>query len=167
MFDQDLGLLNPAIHEFKDGKQFRKVLDKQYKRLRANVKTNPARFSQFLVFKSVTTETLRELDTSSELKSVRISHYPESQLLVVKIMPSIPHEGAHRELGRDIERAIEKMELKSSAFYCVGGGRYFNTSTGVAKEADTAYVPFPRRKKWPTLVIESGMSEFLACFSTS
>jgi len=55
---------------------------------------------------------VEELDKSATLKNIRISFYPESELLIAKIMPSIPHEGAHRQLGREIERDIEKWDLR-------------------------------------------------------
>ena len=78
-------------------------------------------------------------------------------------MSSIPHEGAHRQLlSCEIEKEMEKMGLESSIFYSVGGARYFSQLTGVAKEADSAYVPLLRQKQWPTLIIESGMPDSVA-----
>ena len=76
----------------------------------------------------------------STLKNIRVSYYPEPELLIAKIMSSIPHEGAHRQLSCEIEKEMEKMGLESSVFYSVGGARYFSQLTGVAKEADSAYV---------------------------
>jgi hypothetical protein len=97
------------------------LIDKHYKRLRVNAKVNPARFSQFLVFKKVSTEILGELDNGFFLDHLRIYHNPKSKILVTKIMPSITHEAAHRQLGREIERSVEKMGLGISDLFCVGG----------------------------------------------
>ena len=50
---------------FRDENQFCEVVDGQYKRLRVNFKIALARFSQFIVFKKVTTKTVEELDKSA------------------------------------------------------------------------------------------------------
>ncbi|KAN0072437.1 hypothetical protein V8E54_009366, partial [Elaphomyces granulatus] len=92
---------------------------------------------------------------------IRLTYNQESKLLLVKLMPSVLHEVAHRELGREIENAARNMKLPRYALMSVGSGRF--KPRGNSKEGDTCYIPEARSENWswPSLVLEARVSESL------
>ena len=70
----------------------RKAIDYQSKRLQKGVSNQ-----QYLVFRPVTEIDLAEIDIARNSigKHTRITHYTDTNLLVVKLMPSAEHESTH------------------------------------------------------------------------
>ncbi|RPA90186.1 hypothetical protein L873DRAFT_1565744, partial [Choiromyces venosus 120613-1] len=79
---------------------------------------------------------------------------------IVKIMPGAVHEVATSEFGRILWEKSAAMGLRRN-LGDMGGTRYQGIAS--SKEADSAFKPLsrPHRADWPTLVIESGVSEKL------
>ena len=132
-----------------------------------NFSTNPSNYSQYLLFRLVNPKDLEEFDRDRRsLPTIRLTYNQQSKHLLVKLMPSVLHELAHRELGREIENALRDMHLPRYALASVGSGR-FKSPRGNSKEGDTCYVPEARSPRgghnwpWPSLVLEAGVSESL------
>lgn len=72
------------------------------------------------------------------------------------------HEKAHLIFSSIITSRLPQMGLSAFDIFSVGGTRF--TGNTNSKEADSAFKPLSRERTtdWPTLVIESGMSESLA-----
>ena len=124
---------------------------------------------QYLAFERVTREDLAEIDTSrtSIGRHTRMTYYADVDLLIVKLMPSVKHEAAHRSLSGDFVYKIRVMGVPRNGLYPLGAGRFEGRNS--SKEADSAYKPLPIRSgesDWPTIVFESGLSESLGRLRT-
>lgn len=124
---------------------------------------------QFLAFERVTREDLAKIDASrtSIGRHMRMAYYADIDLLIVKLMPSVSHEAAHRYFSQDFDGRIQDMEVPRSELYPIGAGQIEGRNS--SKEADSAYKPLPARsgkKDWPTIVFESGLSESLGRLRT-
>lgn len=123
---------------------------------------------QYMVFEGVTKEDLTEIekardDNSNMGPSVKMTHFSDRALLIVKLMPSIKHETPHRSLGEDMIRALIRMGTPDRELTAVGAGKYERPTS--SKEGDSAWKPKVLRggpDDWPTIVIECGLSESLA-----
>jgi len=115
---------------------------------------------QFLVFEGVTKDDLAQIDSkrASIGSHTRMSHYTDSNLLIIQLMPSVEHELAHGNLGDQVKVTLVAMGIKPNNFGRVGAGKYSGPRS--SKEDDTAYKPLTRghRTDWPTIVFESGLS---------
>jgi hypothetical protein len=92
-----------------------------------------------------------------------MTHYVDSNWLIIKLVLSGRQETAHRHLGRVIRRRVDAMGITDDEWSDIGG-QTFRFPT-VKKEADSAYTnPSIRRNEtdWPTLVVECGVSESLS-----
>lgn len=120
--------------------------------------------SQYMIFTPVTKSQLSRIDRKrgSFQTSLRFMYCGLEKVLVVKLMPSQAHEKAHLIFSSIIISRLPQMGLSAFDIFSVGGTRF--TSNTNSKEADSAFKPLSREKvtDWPTLVIESGMSESLA-----
>ena len=117
---------------------------------------------QYIVFQPVTLNDLTEIEARRYIlgKCTRFTHYIDSKILVIKLTPSVTHEAAHRNFGKEIERKTELMGVSRHDLYSVGAGR-FEVTGKTSKEGDSCYIPNTRRGSWPTLVVEAGLSETL------
>jgi hypothetical protein len=151
------GLEHIGIDRFVGIAKLRKAIDYQSTRLQEGVSNQ-----QYLVFQPVTEVDLAKIDSArySIGKHTRMTHYTDTDLLIVKL-PSGKHESAHLSLGAGLVTKVTGMGISYLELRPMGGTRYpGNTSS---KEGDSSYKPSSRRNKydWPTIVIESGLSESL------
>lgn len=68
---------------------------------------------QFLAFENFTKDDLAKIDDSRHIigKSLRMSHYEDTSLLIVKLMPSVTHATAHLWLSRKFNINFERWEF--------------------------------------------------------
>ncbi|KAF2187565.1 hypothetical protein K469DRAFT_704469 [Zopfia rhizophila CBS 207.26] len=118
---------------------------------------------QYLVFRSVTKGHLDMLDRkrASIGKHTRMTHYTDTNLLIVKLMPSVEHEITYLLLADDLSHVLAGMGLPRRSLIPLGGSRFSGPNS--SKEGDSAYKPRSRNRRadWPTLVFESRLSETL------
>lgn len=124
---------------------------------------------QFLAFDRVTREDLAKIDASrtSIGRHTRMTYFADIDLLIVKLMPSVKHEAAHRCFSEDFVYKVRVMGVPRNELYPLGAGRFEGRNS--SKEADSAYKPLPVRSAengWPTIVFESGLSESLGRLRT-
>jgi len=117
---------------------------------------------QYLIFKPVGVEDLAKIDRARDSvgKHIRMAHYADSNLLIVKLMPSLEHEAAVVNLVKRLDRILALMGVPPDEFYGCGAARY--SAGNSSKEGDSAYKPLssrPNKTDWPTIVFESGVSE--------
>src|SRR5437764_8141362 len=136
----------------------REIVDSQSAKLQAGA------LDQYLVFHPVTTKDLTKIDRERHNigKDTRMTHCADRDLLIIKLMPSATHEGAHRNFDKKVIAKIIRMGMSEDSISCLGATR-FNGPTRSSKEGDSVYKPTTLKNEddWPTLVIESGLSESL------
>src|SRR5271163_5287871 len=68
---------------------------------------------QYLIFRGVTTDDLARIDRqrASIGKHTRMTHYTDTDLLVIKLMPSKKHEAAHTTLAEVVIDKLRGMGL--------------------------------------------------------
>jgi hypothetical protein len=121
---------------------------------------------QYLILTDVSINDLIKIDRARNSigKSIRMTHYTDIDLLIVKL-PSVVHEKAHVNLAKRVATALARMGtlgLAEDEFCGVGAARFRGRRS--SKEGDSAYKPQsfrPNDPDWPTIVIESGVSESL------
>ena len=119
---------------------------------------------QFLAFGQVTWEDLAKIDASRTGigRHTRMTCYTEFELLIVKLMPSVKHEAAHRCFSENFVYKIRVVGVPRTGFYPLGAGRFEGYIS--SKEADSACKPILVKsveKDWSTIVFESGLSDSL------
>ena len=124
---------------------------------------------QYLAFEHVKNGDLAKIDNArtSLGRHTRMSYYADSELLIIKIMPSVKHDAAHRMLSDDLVSKIRAMGVPKREFAPLGSGRFQGHNS--SKEADEAYKPLPSRisnRDWPTLIFECGLSDSLSRLRT-
>jgi hypothetical protein len=126
---------------------------------------------QYLVFNRVTQDTLDKIDNAREngriQKCTRMTHYSDTDLPIIKLMPSVAHERAHLDLAGEFLFKVAGMGLPKREIICAGAGRQEGTSS--SKEGDSTFKPSSFREKdtdWPTIVFEAGLSESLGRLRT-
>jgi hypothetical protein len=118
---------------------------------------------QYLAFTDVSVDDLAKIDgaRNSIGKGIRMTHYTDINLLIVKL-PSAEHEAAHLNIGRDLIEKVVLMGMRARELDGVGASRFPGRRS--SKEGDSAWRPHssrPNKTEWPTIVIESGVSESL------
>ncbi|RMZ76861.1 hypothetical protein DV738_g4694, partial [Chaetothyriales sp. CBS 135597] len=119
--------------------------------------------SQFLVFTNVSSTDRAEMDVALEKMRIhtRMTYFMDENLLIVKF-PTAKHEGAHGDLMDMIKWKIMPMGISKRECKFVGATKYYGRRS--SKEADSAFRPKslrPDDADWPTIVLESGLSESL------
>jgi hypothetical protein len=152
------GLEYIDINRFVGIAKMRKAIDLQSIRLQEGVSNE-----QYLVFQPVTEVDLTKMDSvrHSIGKNTRMTHYTDTDLLIIKLMPTGKHEFAHLSFGKKLLVKVLRMGTSDDELCPFGGTRYRgNTSS---KEGDSSYKPSSRENEtdWPTIVFESGLSESL------
>ena len=120
---------------------------------------------QYAVFSQVTQDELANIECFRNIhyKSLRFLYYEYEQTLIVKIMLSAVHE-----LACTAFEAALIVKLAEMGLYTQLGNVRSATFQGILsrKEVDSAFKPplsRPNKTDWPTLVIECGVSESIAC----
>jgi hypothetical protein len=137
--------------------------------MRGIVKRQSAKFErgdsdqQYLTFTDVSVDDLAKIDRARNSigKGIRMTHYTDIDLLIVKL-PSAVHERAHGNLATDMIEKVVLMGMRARELDFVGASRFRGRRS--SKEGDSAYRPHssrPNETDWPTIVIESGVSESL------
>ena len=136
-------------------KQMKKVVSERVKRLLEGSE------DQYLIFGDVSRDDLDHIDANrTDLgRGIRFTHYVEEKLLIVKT-PSPIHEIAHRTFGSMFEKQTWLMDMCVFDLYHLGAARV-QIPRRTSKESDSSYAPNPPQSKWPTFVIEAGVSETL------
>jgi hypothetical protein len=103
--------------------------------------------NQYLIFQPVTTKDLAEIDRERDVigRHARLTHCTETQTLVIKLMPSLTYEVAHRAFGRKIERMTDAMGMSKYDLCPLGAGK-FEVPGRTAKEGDSCYRPAARKR---------------------
>jgi hypothetical protein len=118
---------------------------------------------QYLIFQGVTKDHLAQIDHQRAKigKNTRITHYTDTDQLIIKVIPLQLLETVHLSLGGRMERKVEGMGLPIGSLVPLGAGRCFAPNS--SKEGDSSYRPQWCRfaDDWPTIVIEAGLSESL------
>jgi hypothetical protein len=145
-------------YQYKGIRNLREHVNSQSTALMAG-RTN----QQYLVFRGVTKDELAKIDSkrASIGKHTRMSHYTDSNLLIIKLMPSGKHQISHLTLHLKIRNALIRMGLPDDALTPVGATTF--TCPHSSKEGDSGYKPLSRGNEtdWPTIILESGLSESL------
>jgi hypothetical protein len=118
---------------------------------------------QYLVFARVSVDDLTKIDGARNRigKGTRMTHYTDTNLLIVKL-PTAEHELAHGNLATGMIEKVVLMGIPARELSFVGATTV--RTRGSSKEADSAYRPRsfrPNKTDWPTIVFESGLSETL------
>jgi hypothetical protein len=89
-----------------------------------------------------------------------MTYHTDTNILIVKV-PTIEHERAHILLADEVNEKLREMGLLKRSLQGCGATRYDGFIT--SKEGDSSYKPRCRARKrdWPTLVFEAGVSESL------
>jgi hypothetical protein len=96
-------------------------------------------------------------------KCIRISYYPNLQMLIVRLRPGGPHEAASGHFHGLIQDALGPMGLNFRSLKAIGA-KIHTGPDGSQKEPDQCFRPRvrPNPTDWPTLILEVGYSETLA-----
>jgi len=122
---------------------------------------------QYLALTSVSQESLDEIDRIREerrgrLPRMTILYDGREEILIVKLMVGVMHEGVAREFASMFDRKLVLLGI-DELVAATGSGR-FGRRGGRSKEPDVGFKPCsrPREDEWPSFVIEVGVSESLA-----
>ncbi|ELR03680.1 hypothetical protein VC83_00364 [Pseudogymnoascus destructans] len=150
-----------GAHKFTTILNARKVIDQQTDRLLADTSR-----LQYLLFKPVSESQYTTIDNGrydsrqTFPKGTRLTYDADTNSLIVKLMASTRHESAHRLVEYRILFKLGGFGIPSSALIPFGGGKCKGNST--SKQPDSSYKPsFRGIHGWPTVVVESGLSESL------
>jgi hypothetical protein len=150
------GLADAPIYRFTGIPDLRKRVESKSNKLVTGC-TN----QQYLIFRGVTKENLAQIDRqrASIGKHSRITHYTDTDLLVIKLMPSAKYEAGHITLAGRVIRKLERMGLPEDILFPLGATICFGPSS--SKQGDSTYKPQCRDQEtdWPTIVFEAGLSE--------
>lgn len=154
------GVMNSPLYVFRSIRQLQKIVTSCSNELQAG-STN----QQYLVFLHVTNDQLSKIDhkRASIGNHIRMTHHTDTNVLIVKLMPSVKHELAHTYFTDQLTYQLIQMGIKFDGLLSnMAGSRCSGPRS--SKEADAAYKPICRDHEidWPTLVVESGLSEGLA-----
>jgi len=154
------GLEGVDIQQFIGTGDMKRAIKSRSKKLQAGSSSN-----QYLIFRPVTMDDLEKIDRERHTigKHTRMTHYTDTDMLVVKLMPSTKHEAAHLSFAEEWTDRVKAMGLTRRDYLPLGAGRFCGRRS--SKEGDSAYKPSTRKNAndWPTFVIESGLSESLRC----
>jgi hypothetical protein len=169
LISEDISLIPEDISPL-DGLNFINLLPfVGIQKMRGIVKRQSAKFErgdsdqQYLTFTDVSVDDLAKIDRARNSigKGIRMTHYTDIDLLIVKL-PSAVHERAHGNLATDMIEKVVLMGMRARELDFVGASRFRGRRS--SKEGDSAYKPQsfrPNDPDWPTIVIESGVSESL------
>ncbi|KAG0134864.1 hypothetical protein HOY82DRAFT_635142 [Tuber indicum] len=152
------GLKGVKHRQYRGPRSFLNAMDEQV------VEALEDNAGQYAVFCPITKQQLAHIDRLRETqhKGHRFLYLNHQQALIIKLMLGWADEMANVLFGSIIRRKSLEMGLQ---FEFVGTGSRTITSPAGRKEGDSTYAPFEFRhskESWPTLVVESGVSQSLA-----
>ncbi|KAK2811708.1 hypothetical protein FQN49_008437, partial [Arthroderma sp. PD_2] len=112
--------------------------------------------SRFLIVVDVPSTILQEFDAEYLDKGPRISANIQERILILRTMTKKAHEMVARDLEFYIRVQILDMCLREK-IRDTGNARVTNQAGTFVKEPDTSFTPDGH--EWPTLTIETGLSE--------
>jgi len=122
---------------------------------------------QYLAFTSVSQENLDEIDRIREerwsrLPRMTILYDGREEILIVKLMVGVMHEGVAHEFASMFDWKLVLLGI-DELVAATGSGR-FGRHGGRSKEPDVGFKPCsrPREDEWPSFVIEVGVSELVS-----
>jgi len=148
--------LQDEVQKYPTKADLKRAIELRVKDLEAGKTTN-----QYLVFKPVTEVNVNTIDRHHVIgRNIRVTYCKDLQTLILKV-PTFVHESAHVDFAHKITTRTDRMGLERELAGC-GATRY--QGRDVEKEADSSYKPRslrPLKTDWPTIVLESGVSESL------
>ncbi len=157
-----MGYPNISPAPFTNLVAFKRICLARSKRLVEGTQT-----PQYLAFTSVSQESLDKIDTTREerwgwLPQMTILYDGREQILIVKLMVGVMHEGVAHQFARMFDMKLVLLGVHASLF--ATGSARFGRPGGRSKEPDIGYIPLSRQVEddWPSFVIEVGVSESLA-----
>ncbi len=157
-----MGYPNISRAPFTNLVAFKRICLARSKRLVEGIQT-----PQYLAFTSVSQHSLDEIDRIREerrgwLPRMTILYDGREEILIVKLMVGVMHEGVAREFASMFDMRLFLLDVRESLL--ATGSARFGRLGGRSKEADVGYKPRSRRMEdeWPSFVIEVGVSESLA-----
>lgn len=123
--------------------------------------------NQFIVIHRLTKHARQRLDEEKDILGSTFRLMWEGETGIIKLMPSAAHDYATDDLSRTISRACEGMGVPLLEIAWGTSTTHPGQSGDKGKQADQCLSPLPRQPVngqvtgWPTLVIETGVSESL------
>jgi hypothetical protein len=152
------GYADAPIYRFTGIPDLRKRVHSQSAAIQARRTTK-----QYLVFRGVTKDHLARIDRqhASIGKHTRKTHYADTDLLIIKLMPSEENQSAFLSLASEVNHKLEGMGSPRRSLCPLGGTTFFTPNS--SKEGDSVFKPKcrPRAGDWPTIVFGAGYSESL------
>src|SRR5271156_3836174 len=130
------GYADAPTYRFTGIPDLRKHVKSQSKALAGGHTTH-----QYLTFRGVTKDHLAQIDRqrASIGKHTRMTHYTDTDLLVIKLMPSKEHEAAHITLAEVVNDKLRGMGLPIGSLIPLGAGKCNGPNS--SKEGDSTYKP--------------------------
>ena len=124
---------------------------------------------QYVVFRNVTKDDLISIQNRRQKhgiitkatisKCIRMSHYHDTKLLVIKVTPQTKHIVPPDTFGTCLRQELRKMGMGLHAL--IGFGKTSFSNAHASKEGDVTLGRSLRVARWPTLAIESGFTELM------
>jgi hypothetical protein len=116
------GLEDTKVHKFTGIAAMRKIVDSQSNKLKAGGS------DQYLIFKPVTTKDLADIDRHRRTIGMhtRVTHYIDTDTLVIKLMPSVEHEASHATFGQKVYAKSLRMGMADHDLNNINAGRFVN-----------------------------------------
>ena len=142
-------------------KQLRSIISNQVDHLKAGHTTD-----QYIALRNVTRRDMDQINRNRSTLGhhVKFGYYINDKALIIKLMPSLAHDLAHRLLASEIEQACRGMGVPRRTLVQPGLTTCSAVNKSSSKEADSAFIPLPARADWPaypTLIIDSGTPDSL------
>ena len=151
------------VHRFTTPRSFGNVFLRTYELFEEHGK-----IVGYLAFLEVGAEDLEAIDKLQETRRMprmRILHYEDLNLLIVKFMPGVGHEVVVGDFLRMFMSKLPQQLINDRALEYLGAGRF--TGNGHRKEGDCAWRPRTRSvDDWPSVVLEVGVSEGISALRT-
>ncbi|RPA96288.1 hypothetical protein L873DRAFT_1744025 [Choiromyces venosus 120613-1] len=153
------GLEGVEHQEYRDMRSFTRAIDSQAAESGAgNADEYPC---PYMVFSPVTRDQLANIERvrDTRYKRLRFMYLNDPKALIIKIMPSVPHELVTGTFVSAFLEMVAAMGLRR-ALASVGHATYQGLAS--RKEADGSFKPRlarPLATDWPTVVLECGVSE--------
>src|SRR2546423_1973893 len=128
------GYEDVPIYRFTGIPDLQKRVKSQYDALRDGRTTE-----EYLIFLGVTRDHLAQIDRQRAKigKNTRMTHYKDTNQLIIKVIPLKLHEAAHISLGDEVKDKLRGMGLPRGTLMPLGAGACRGPTS--SKEGDTSY----------------------------